>query len=203
MPERCTCGAQLPPDARFCHKCGKPQYDYPGFETEPEPVAPAPPIAVQPATPIPIGFRNRMAVRISLATAVLAFVVFMFPAPPPVKLVLLFVVFIAAGFMAVWAYVRRTGQAVSLGGGTRIGWMTGLFSFGIVAVVLVTGTIVEFPEMRQQLMSDPRVAQMMRLMDDRAVLIAMIFSELLFTFVLFTLLPMAGGALCAKFLHKD
>ena len=28
--EFCTCGAQLPPDARFCHKCGKPQYDYPG-----------------------------------------------------------------------------------------------------------------------------------------------------------------------------
>ena len=28
VPEYCTCGAQLPPDARFCHKCGKPQYDY-------------------------------------------------------------------------------------------------------------------------------------------------------------------------------
>ena len=25
MPEFCTCGAELPPDSRFCHKCGKPQ----------------------------------------------------------------------------------------------------------------------------------------------------------------------------------
>ena len=24
---RCTCGAALPEDARFCHKCGKPQYE--------------------------------------------------------------------------------------------------------------------------------------------------------------------------------
>ena len=39
VPEFCTCGAQLPPDARFCHKCGKPQYDYPGVE-EPEPAPP-------------------------------------------------------------------------------------------------------------------------------------------------------------------
>ncbi len=202
MPERCTCGAQLPPDARFCHKCGKPQYDYPGTEPEPA-IEQAPVPVVAPAAPEPIGFRNKMAVRISLATATLAFVVFMFPAPAPVKLVLMFVVFIAAGYMAVWAYVRRTGQPVSLGGGTRIGWMTGLFSFGIVAAVLVAGTIIEFPEMRQQLMTDPRIAEMMRLMDDRTVLIAMIISELFFTFVLFTLLPMAGGALCAKFLHKD
>src|ERR1017187_9471093 len=27
MPEFCTCGAQLPPDSLFCHKCGKPQRD--------------------------------------------------------------------------------------------------------------------------------------------------------------------------------
>ena len=25
MPDFCTCGAELPPDARFCHRCGKPQ----------------------------------------------------------------------------------------------------------------------------------------------------------------------------------
>ena len=25
MPEFCSCGSELPPDALFCHKCGKPQ----------------------------------------------------------------------------------------------------------------------------------------------------------------------------------
>jgi predicted amidophosphoribosyltransferase len=39
MPEFCTCGAELPPDARFCHRCGKPQRE----EIEPETVAPIPP----------------------------------------------------------------------------------------------------------------------------------------------------------------
>ena len=29
MPDRCTCGAVLPEDALFCHKCGKPQRERP------------------------------------------------------------------------------------------------------------------------------------------------------------------------------
>src|SRR5436305_1359982 len=58
VAERCTCGAQLPPDARFCHKCGKPQYDYPGLETEAVAQAPTPP----PPPPPEISFRNGTAV---------------------------------------------------------------------------------------------------------------------------------------------
>ena len=33
MADFCTCGAELPPDALFCHKCGKPQREI----VEPEP----------------------------------------------------------------------------------------------------------------------------------------------------------------------
>src|SRR6202034_1529404 len=52
VPEFCTCGAQLPPDARFCHKCGKPQYDYPGLD-EPEPATPPVEVASLPqASPL-------------------------------------------------------------------------------------------------------------------------------------------------------
>ena len=48
MPDSCTCGAQLPPDALFCHKCGKPQRDLVTPDDPPEPVsAPAPQEAVQ------------------------------------------------------------------------------------------------------------------------------------------------------------
>jgi len=30
MPDNCTCGAELPPDSLFCHKCGKPQREIRG-----------------------------------------------------------------------------------------------------------------------------------------------------------------------------
>jgi len=34
MSEFCSCGAQLPPDALFCHKCGKPQRELVAPEPE-------------------------------------------------------------------------------------------------------------------------------------------------------------------------
>ena len=73
VPEFCTCGAQLPPDARFCHKCGKPQYDYPVVEeAEPEP---APPqrggcgASRRAAISADISFHNGLAVRIGFIAA--------------------------------------------------------------------------------------------------------------------------------------
>src|SRR5689334_2027095 len=36
MADFCTCGAQLPEDARFCHRCGKPQRNE-TFAVEPTP----------------------------------------------------------------------------------------------------------------------------------------------------------------------
>src|ERR1700693_5429178 len=85
VPEFCTCGAQLPPDARFCHKCGKPQYDYPGVEQSETPpplievasVPPAPPVQVSGE----ISFHNRLAVRVGLISAVAAVLVSVVPLP--------------------------------------------------------------------------------------------------------------------------
>ena len=109
MPDFCTCGAQLPPDARFCHKCGKPQYDYPGIVEEPEPEAPPPLPAKAPLLVIPeIGFHNRLAVRIGFIAALAA--VFVNLAPLPLPLVRSVIAFLAAGFLAVFLYSRRTGQ---------------------------------------------------------------------------------------------
>ena len=72
MPEFCTCGAQLPPDALFCHKCGKPQRDIVTPEIEPNTypaaveasVAPPPPAPR--LQPLPLNFHNPIAVRIAL-----------------------------------------------------------------------------------------------------------------------------------------
>src|ERR1700758_2499346 len=81
VPEFCTCGAQLPPDARFCHKCGKPQYDYPGVE-EVEPATPPAEIPILPPTlqvqlSNEISFHNRLAVRVGFIAALTAVFVFL------------------------------------------------------------------------------------------------------------------------------
>src|SRR5579872_719709 len=66
VPDVCTCGAKLPPDARFCHKCGKPQRDEPVVMEE---VLSPPPL---PFTELPapitarISFHNGLAVRAAL-----------------------------------------------------------------------------------------------------------------------------------------
>ncbi len=113
VPEFCTCGAQLPPDARFCHKCGKPQYDYmPAVEeSEPEPAPPQPAMLaeLQPLlVPTDISFHNGLAVRIGFIAAMGAVMISLFPIPWP--FVRLPIAFLAAGFLAVFLYSRRTGQ---------------------------------------------------------------------------------------------
>src|SRR5579884_504964 len=73
VPGYCTCGAKLPEDARFCHKCGKPQRDEPLLAELAAP-PPPPPQPAAPPPPPPISFRNRAAVRSALLSGVLAVV---------------------------------------------------------------------------------------------------------------------------------
>ena len=120
MPEFCTCGAELPPDARFCHRCGKPQREEIVPETvEPPENAPAlvtgaPP---RPATaPIPqarpprVNFHNNTAVRIGLlmagsgVAAERACLPWSLGSGGPGDLV-----DDRAGFLSVYIYRRRTG----------------------------------------------------------------------------------------------
>src|SRR5579872_904608 len=75
VPDVCTCGATLPPDARFCHKCGKPQREE-DVQVEEQPIivaAPPPPVAAEPP---PISFRNRLALRVGLMTGALGLCLF-------------------------------------------------------------------------------------------------------------------------------
>ena len=204
VPEYCTCGAQLPPDARFCHKCGKPQFDYPEVEPEPEVVsATLTPVNAKRPDDTEISFHNRVAVRVSFLAALVAFLVTAFPLPPLITLIRLLVCFVAAGFLAVYVYKRRTGQTVTVRAGARLGWMTGIFSFAI-ATVLVAGVMLSLSLSRQQYMGkDPNLDQVIKMMDDRGTMVGVLLFVLLILFVLYTLLPMLGGALCAKVLEKD
>jgi hypothetical protein len=122
----CTCGAELPPDARFCHRCGKPQREEdipelapPRALPEAERQAPKPPPAID--------FRNRLALRAAFLAALLANLLTLFPylfLAAPLWLV-------GAGFLAVHVYLRRSGQALSVASGARVGWLTGVFSFAM------------------------------------------------------------------------
>jgi hypothetical protein len=202
VPEYCTCGAQLPPDARFCHKCGKPQFDYPEPEPEPVPEPVAAAIVKGPADG-GISFHNRIAVRVSFMAAVVAFLLTAIPLPVFLALIWVAILFVAAGFATVFVYSKRTGQTVKVRGGARLGWMTGLFSF-TASLILLTIQILNFPELKEQASRrDPRFHELAAMVGDQGLMIGVIVFGLIFFFVVFALLPILGGALCAKVIEKD
>jgi ribosomal protein L40E len=216
VPEFCTCGAQLPPDARFCHKCGKPQYDYPGLD-EPEAAAlPAEAPALAPSLasaayaqlPAEIGFHNGLAVRIGFIAAAAAVVASMIPIP--LAWLRLPIAFVAAGFLAVYLYSRRTGQILSLRSGARMGWITGIFSFTLVSVIFTIAMVAVSSqgglekELESQLSpGDPRWEMVRQALNNPAMIIAGLVLYLMMFFVILTALPMIGGALGAKVLTKE
>jgi hypothetical protein len=204
VPEYCTCGAQLPPDARFCHKCGKPQREE-DFVVEEQPiiVAPPPPPPPLAAEPPPISFRNAIAVRVALASGIPMFLVSAIAGP------LALAVPVAGGFFAVYLYRRRTGERMTVLAGARLGWISGIIVFAIVTVVLTLVMLMlsqpDFVQsMRDQMAKMSSVSQeeltkridMLRTPSGLAL-------GLLETFLSYTLLTALGGAVGAKLLNRN
>ncbi len=204
MPEYCTCGAQLPPDALFCHKCGKPQRDIiaPDIEanvysTAPATAAPVIPAPVRPQ-PLPLNFHNPVAVRIALVAAF---------GGALISLLSLALSWVAAGFLAVYLYCRKTGFRMDVLAGVKIGWITGLILYGFFAVVF---TLQQLPDalsghlgksildqMKNNAIKDPAVMQQMTTLVQTEPGMVILF-VLAILFVVVTCLSMAGGALGAK-----
>jgi hypothetical protein len=208
VPDFCTCGAQLPPDARFCHKCGKPQRDESLLVEDEQPVI-AVPLAPPPAAvePPPISFRNATAVRVALATGipvVLLTGVFSAIAGPLTMLLP-----VAGGFFAVYLYRRRTGQKITVLAGARLGWISGIIVFTMLTILLTVTVLV---------LSQPELVQSMR--DQMAKMSSVSQEELtrnidllktpsglavavLDAFLTYTVLTALGGAVGAKFLSRN
>jgi len=206
VPEYCTCGAQLPEDARFCHKCGKPQREEPVLvEEQPEvqPIlAPLPTVPPSPVEAPPISFRNATAVRVAVLAGVPVFLLSAVAGP------LMLAVPVAGGFFAVYLYRRRTGQRVSVLAGARLGWIAGIIVFAILTMLLT---------MLVLMLSQPDLVQSMR---DQMAKMSSISPEevtkridllrtpsslalvLLDAFLTYTLLTALGGAVGAKFLDR-
>src|SRR5690349_8842515 len=133
MPDFCTCGAQLPDDARFCHRCGKPQREeFVAVEEEQPPAPPIdPPLIALPAQAAPAwpSFHHPVAVRVGIFAASVATLLCLL-------LMIGFMIWLpAAGFLSVYLFSRRTGQLLTLRAGARMGWITGILSFVIIMVL--------------------------------------------------------------------
>jgi hypothetical protein len=201
VPEYCTCGAQLPDDARFCHKCGKPQRDEP-LLVEDQPVVILPPLPAASAEPPPISFRNATAVRVALATGIPIFLLSAFAGP------LTLAVPVAGGFFAVYLYRRRTGERITVLAGARLGWISGIIVFAILTLLLTLMVLMLSQPDLVQSMRD-QMAKMSSLSQDevtrRIDLLRTPSSlglALLDAFVSYTLLTALGGAVGAKFLNR-
>jgi hypothetical protein len=195
MPEICTCGAQLPPDAIFCHKCGKPQRDVAPVEPEPHAAEPPPFRPVAPPQAPPLTFHNPVALRIAVVVGLVATCLFFLP----------YLNWLAAGYFAVFFYRRRTGQVLSIGLGLKMGWITGLVMFALAAamtagfaILLNTPGAMEVFQAQLKTVADAKTQEAARgiiqVLQSRTDFAAF----LLDLFVFITGLSMAGGALGAK-----
>jgi hypothetical protein len=213
MSAFCTCGAELPPDARFCHRCGKPQREEPLPETilpVIEQQLPAVEIPLR-AAPPRLNFHNPTAVRIALVMASVAALLSALPVMAA-GLIGLVVWWLSAGFLSVYIYRRRTGQLLTVDSGLRMGWITGLLGSAITAVLFTIsvvplisrgGLAVLYQEqVRKMSLNDPNVERALRILETPSGLAFFIIIALLFFFLIITFLCTAGGALGAKVAGK-
>lgn len=207
MSETCTCGAELLPESRFCHKCGRPLREEPVVVSSAP--APVPVLEELPAETLALlhpSFHNPIAIRVGLLAASIATLL---------NLVLIygFVIWlVAAGFFSAYLFNRRTGQILTIRAGARMGWITGILSF-VILTVLFTISILSITNQaggiaafyRQQMGSTPdaNMEQALRLLETVNGQIMMFVLSLLFLFTVVTVFCAAGGALGAKILDRE
>lgn len=201
MEQRCTCGAALPDDARFCHKCGKPQYEEDIARlTGESPVAAAP--VPPPVTPTPrISFSNSRAVVVSLAVAAVSLLglcaaAFIAPLLWPIVLC-------GAGFAAAMLYKGHSPEPLSPAAGARLGWMTGLWLFLVFAIsAALTSIYLSSPNGREALKALPNIPELAKMLDDPHQFLMSVLASIIPTFFMVTLLPGLGGMLGAKLVTR-
>ena len=172
--------------------------------------APPPiPAVAAPPPPAPIGFRNAQVVRIALLAGGLSILICavgsrIAPALFPLWLIL-------SGMLATFLYKLRTGQRLTAISGARLGWISGIFGFVIIAIMFF------FAMFGALMMKDPAALSSVReqltqsgqstadfdtfveaLRHPTTVLLVLPLS-----FLLFTVLSAFGGAIGARLLDRD
>ena len=160
-------------------------------------------MAAKAPPPPAVGFGNPQAVRIGLLVALLSFFASALSGP---VIALPVVWLLGAGFLSVYLYRRRTGQMLTLGSGARMGWMTGLFAFVILLVLLTTIVLaISDPGIASKLLAEMRsrgadvnAESMLEAFHSPSGIVQIV----VVSFVVFTLFPTLGGALGAKLLGR-
>lgn len=164
--------------------------------------------------PVPVsdvGFGDRNALRTAMLAA--AITTLLMTVRLPLDAFFKIVWLLSAGFLAVYLYQKRTGQPVTLRTGVRLGWLTGLFCFMILLVLMVASAVAVWnsaafaEELRRQLQASAQpgvdIEDLMRFIESPTGMGVMMLSILVVAFLFFTGLPMLGGALGAKVLEKE
>lgn len=219
MPEFCTCGVELVPDARFCHKCGRPvrEEDRAYEQQVAAEIAPPPPIPTDAAVDAPppppaaqpeIGFQNKVAVRIAAILAGPMYVLINLLAILPGGVLLAFAGLFGTGVISVAMYRQRTGTGVSVISGARMGWICGVFVFVIALVILTlvsalspTGDLSE-PMKEQLKRQGQNAAEVQRITEflQNPMAIVMLLATF---FVMLTTIPSLGGAAGAAMFNSN
>jgi hypothetical protein len=205
VPEFCTCGAQLPEDARFCHKCGKPQReeDAVAEQRQTEAIVAA---VTAPPPPLPEAAPVTLRDRVTVSTALMA---------AGVTLLLSVILGqtlgalapVAGGLFAVYVYRKRTGRLLTIMNAIRLGWIAGIIVFTLTTVfIAVVAAALTNPEIAQQLReqmakstaSREEVTKILEMMQSFSGVLLL----LLGVFVSSTLLMGLGGAVGALFVRR-
>ena len=204
MPDYCSCGAQLPDDALFCHKCGKPQRHLvavgPEIPAGEDPPAPA---SVAKTEPLPLNFHNPVAVRIALIVGLVTTLLSWLP-------LLNIVLWAAGGFFAVFLYRRRTGHLLDVRDGVQMGWITGVLTFTTTVVIFtatllpaaLSGGVGALIQAQFKNATDPRLQEVLKMFESGPGLAFLLVITLFLMFVFIIVLSIAGGALGAKMTRR-
>lgn len=176
------------------------------------PPPPPPEVATEAIAAAPgeaaISFSNGLAVKVSLIAALVGLLVTnvasVLPSPP-LKMMGLVGSIAGAGFLAVLLYMRRSGHPMTVLAGARLGWITGVFLF-VVLLVLITLMLVAPPEnfadlMRQNGNTAEEIQLWTQMLQDPEKMSVMIVLMLLLLFTTCSMMASIGGALGAKWLE--
>ncbi len=165
-----------------------------------------PPALVEPAGHPEIGFQNKVAVRIAVLLAGPLYFLINLLAMLPGGFLLVVLGLFASGFLSVAMYRQRTGMAVTVISGARMGWICGVFVF-LIALVLLTlvatlaasGDLANLmqEQLKRQGQNAADIQKVVDFLNNPAALLVMIATF----FVMITTVPSLGGAFGAKFLH--
>ena len=192
MPDFCTCGTKLVEEARFCHRCGRPTI--PPLAEEPPP----PQITNQPSfqaklAQIPVSFNNPVALRVALLMSVAIIPVEL----APILSMLSIVWWLAAGWCAVLLYRRLTGSVLSVRAGARLGSITGVLTFVSLAIGFTIAMVFAGKQFFDQMVKQNPDAK--QIVNDPAMLCAVILVGMAFLFTIVVAICAAGGALGARY----